>query len=391
MGHASGGALHVDRVRPALHARAVARRAALRRAAARRDARVRLGRVPVHAVRVELEHERRAACRAFLIWGFWLVVVARVAAARSRALSGWTKFASLIVAPLWLTYPDRRAVAAVRRRASRSRRSPRSRSCCSSRARCTSCASSGTASFRWQVGRDAPWSLWDWGQYHARGIPDLHVVQRVLQALLVAGARRRRVRAAAQVAASARGADRRAPRRLRARAHVLALHVHPVVLRVRRDRAARAARGRGARAGSRARASTRSSSIPLARPSSEQSTTTPSIRTPPSAGSNRTGRRVRIRRIASSALTPITESCGPVMPASVIAAVPLRLDARVVRLHVRVRADHRGDATVEPARHRDLLARRLRVEVERRRPAPARARRRRARRRSPTATPACRG
>ena len=31
---------------------------------------------------------------------------------------------------------------------------------------------------------------------------------------------------------------------------------------------------------------------------------------------------VCIRWIASSALTPITESCGPVMPASVIAAVP---------------------------------------------------------------------
>ena len=33
--------------------------------------------------------------------------------------------------------------------------------------------------------------------------------------------------------------------------------------------------------------------------------------TPPSAGSNRTGSRVRIRAIASSASTPITESCGP--------------------------------------------------------------------------------
>ena len=31
---------------------------------------------------------------------------------------------------------------------------------------------------------------------------------------------------------------------------------------------------------------------------------------------------VRMRRIARSASTPITESCGPVMPASVIAAVP---------------------------------------------------------------------
>ena len=41
---------------------------------------------------------------------------------------------------------------------------------------------------RWQIGRDAPWSLWDWGQYHARGLPNLHIVQRVLQGLLVAGA-----------------------------------------------------------------------------------------------------------------------------------------------------------------------------------------------------------
>ena len=41
---------------------------------------------------------------------------------------------------------------------------------------------------RWQVGRQSPWSLWDWRQYHARGIPDLHLVQRVLEVLLVGGA-----------------------------------------------------------------------------------------------------------------------------------------------------------------------------------------------------------
>ena len=43
---------------------------------------------------------------------------------------------------------------------------------------------------------------------------------------------------------------------------------------------------------------------------------------------------------------------------------PTPEDARVVRLHVRVRADHRSDAAVEPARERDLLARRLGVEVD---------------------------
>ncbi len=39
-----------------------------------------------------------------------------------------------------------------------------------------------------QYGRSAPFSLWDWRQYHARGLPDLSWVQRVLQVVLVAGA-----------------------------------------------------------------------------------------------------------------------------------------------------------------------------------------------------------
>ena len=39
-----------------------------------------------------------------------------------------------------------------------------------------------------QVGRDSPFSLWDWGQYHAKGLPDLHVVQRALQIVLVVAA-----------------------------------------------------------------------------------------------------------------------------------------------------------------------------------------------------------
>ena len=67
---------------------------------------------------------------------------------------------------------------------------------------------------------------------------------------------------------------------------------------------------------------TRTAAHDVARPSAPHSTRQPSIRTSPSAGSNRTGIPVRMRRIASSALTPITESWGPVIPASVIAAVP---------------------------------------------------------------------
>jgi hypothetical protein len=123
---------------------------------------------------------------AFLIWGFWLAS-SPVGRGAFAALSGWSKFASLIVAPLWATYPDRRP-------------SPRF---------LAGFAAATLAAFsvvlfepsplhelrmfwdrtvRWQVGRDSPWSLWDWKQYYAHGIPDLHVVQRVLQALLVAGA-----------------------------------------------------------------------------------------------------------------------------------------------------------------------------------------------------------
>ena len=40
----------------------------------------------------------------------------------------------------------------------------------------------------YQIGRDSPFSLWDWRQYHAKGLPDLHLVQRALEVLLVAGA-----------------------------------------------------------------------------------------------------------------------------------------------------------------------------------------------------------
>jgi hypothetical protein len=122
----------------------------------------------------------------FLIWGFWLIS-SPVARGALCALSGLTKFASLLVAPLWLTYPAGRP----------------------SRRFIAGFAAAALAAFsvvllepsplhellvfwnhtvRWQVGRDAPWSLWDWGQYYARGLPNLRIVQHVLQGVLVAGA-----------------------------------------------------------------------------------------------------------------------------------------------------------------------------------------------------------
>ena len=44
---------------------------------------------------------------AFLIWGFWLAA-SPFGRGAFGALAGWTKFAALVVVPLWLTYPTRR-------------------------------------------------------------------------------------------------------------------------------------------------------------------------------------------------------------------------------------------------------------------------------------------
>ena len=174
----------------------------------------------------------------FLVWGFWLV--SRPAARGIlAALAGWTKFASLLVVPLWLTYPGRRPswrfalgfIGATLAAFSILLLSPHP-------LHEAHVFWSRTVGF--QIGRAAPWSLWDWGQYHARGLPDLHIAA----APPAGAAHRRSVRRgllpAPQVAAAARRVHGRSPRGLRAGRDVLALHVHPVVLPLRRARASRA-------------------------------------------------------------------------------------------------------------------------------------------------------
>jgi hypothetical protein len=126
---------------------------------------------------------------AFLIFGFWLTASAWKRGAFC-ALSSWTKFASLIVAPLWLTYPDWRRVRPQIRFAT-------------GFAVATLAAFSilllepnplhaarvfYDRTFASQLGRESPFSLWDWRQYHAKGIPNLHLVQQALEVLLVIGA-----------------------------------------------------------------------------------------------------------------------------------------------------------------------------------------------------------
>jgi hypothetical protein len=126
---------------------------------------------------------------ALLVWGL-VAVTSDLGRGAAVALSGWTKFASLLVLPLWAGYPQARR--------------PRSVALTvlgfllatvvvffvlflePSPLHAVRVFYDRTVSF--QFGRDSPFSIWDWGQYHAKGLPDLHVVQRVLQGLLIIGA-----------------------------------------------------------------------------------------------------------------------------------------------------------------------------------------------------------
>jgi hypothetical protein len=125
---------------------------------------------------------------ALLLLGFW---VAASDAGRGifLALAGWTKFAAFVLAPLWLSYPQLR----------RPRLLTAAAGFLIATAACLSVlllepGLGHAARVFWdrtvwtQVTRHSPFSLWDWGQYHAKGIPDLAPVQKVLQALLVVGA-----------------------------------------------------------------------------------------------------------------------------------------------------------------------------------------------------------
>jgi hypothetical protein len=123
----------------------------------------------------------------FLIWGFWL---ATWPAARGvgAALSGWSKFGSLLVAPLWASYPERRLrptlvfgaafLAATLAVFSILLLEPNP---------AHAARVFWDRTLGWQIDRESPFSLWDWRQYHA-GLPDLHILQRVLEVLLIVAA-----------------------------------------------------------------------------------------------------------------------------------------------------------------------------------------------------------
>jgi hypothetical protein len=124
---------------------------------------------------------------ALLVWGLWLCTSA-TARGVAVALSGWTKFATLLLAPLWLTYPD-----GVRLRTAL--RFVAGFVVATLAAFSILLLEPGLAgairtfvdrTFEYQLGRDSPFSPWGWGQYHARGIPDLSALQLILQVAVLA-------------------------------------------------------------------------------------------------------------------------------------------------------------------------------------------------------------
>ncbi|HSC51149.1 MAG TPA: hypothetical protein VLD16_12870 [Gaiellaceae bacterium] len=123
----------------------------------------------------------------FLIWGFWLVT-SPAARGAAVALSGWSKFASLLLVPLWASYPERRLRPALLFAAAFVLTSLAAFSILLLDGHPLAAAHEfWKRTLAWQIDRESPFSLWDWRQYHA-GLPDLHVLQRVLEGLLLAGA-----------------------------------------------------------------------------------------------------------------------------------------------------------------------------------------------------------
>jgi hypothetical protein len=125
----------------------------------------------------------------FLIFGLWLVTTP-FARGGFLALAGLTKFGALLLGPLWAGYPEPfkrpgkigfAAGFAVAALAAFSIFLLEPNPAHAARV-------FWDRTLGWQVGRDSPFSIWGWGQYHAARLPDLGAVQTVVTALLVLGA-----------------------------------------------------------------------------------------------------------------------------------------------------------------------------------------------------------
>jgi hypothetical protein len=122
---------------------------------------------------------------AFLLLGFWLLTSdwARGAAV---GVAGWTKFGALIVAPLWATYPSADLRRVLRFAVAFAGASILALSILLLEPSLVDAVRTFWGrTFGFQSARDSPFSVWGWGQYHARGIPDLGLFQPAVAALAV--------------------------------------------------------------------------------------------------------------------------------------------------------------------------------------------------------------
>jgi hypothetical protein len=125
---------------------------------------------------------------AFLIFGFFFAASA-VGRGVFSALAGWTKFAALVVAPLWASYPGLRLRHALRYAAGFVIASLLAFSILLLEPDSIEAARTfWDRTLGWQLGRESPFSIWDWGQYHARGIPDLGLPHQGVKGLVLVGA-----------------------------------------------------------------------------------------------------------------------------------------------------------------------------------------------------------
>jgi hypothetical protein len=122
---------------------------------------------------------------AFLILGFWLVT-SDWARGGAVALAGWTKFAALLVAPLWATYPVLEVRRVLRFAAAFLVATVAAFSILLLEPSFWDALRTfWERTIGFQAGRNSPFSVWGWGQYHAEGIPDLGVLQPAVAVLAV--------------------------------------------------------------------------------------------------------------------------------------------------------------------------------------------------------------
>ena len=139
---------------------------------------------------VSSSNSNDAIMPALLVWGFWLLTSAP-ARGLLVGLASWTKFAALLLVPLWASYrdawrrPNRKTLLAF----------------AGGFALATACSASvllleadplhaarvfWDRTFGWQLSRPSPFSIWNWDEYP--GYPDLELLQKVLKGILVVGA-----------------------------------------------------------------------------------------------------------------------------------------------------------------------------------------------------------